>query len=67
MNTQETIVRLKDLKLNGMADALKSPMNLPVQSRPTFDFAIAKMIESEMLERKGRKSMIIASQLSISK
>ena len=44
MNTQETIIQLKELKLKGMANTLESLMTLPVQSRPSFDFAIAKMV-----------------------
>lgn len=56
MNTQETIVQLKELKLKGMADTLESLMNLPVQNRPSFDFVIAKMVEAEILERKERKT-----------
>lgn len=36
MNTQETIVQLKELKLKGMADTLESLMNLPVQNRPSL-------------------------------
>ena len=56
MNTQETIVQLKELKLKGMADTLESLMNLPVHNRPSFDFAIAKMVEAEILERKERKT-----------
>ena len=49
MNTQETIIQLKELKLKGMANTLESLMTLPVQSRPSFDFAIAKMVEAEIL------------------
>ena len=56
MNTQETIIQLKELKLKGMADTLESMMALPVQSRPSFDFAIAKMVEAEILERKERRT-----------
>ena len=56
MNTQETIIQLKELKLKGMADTLESLMALPVQSRPSFDFAIAKMVEAEILERKERRT-----------
>ncbi len=56
MNTQETIIQLKELKLKGMANTLESLMTLPVQSRPSFDFAIAKMVEAEILERKERKT-----------
>ena len=39
-----------------MADTLESLMALPVQSRPSFDFAIAKMVEAEILERKERRT-----------
>ncbi len=56
MNTQETVIQLKELKLKGMANTLESLMTLPVQSRPSFDFAIAKMVEAEILERKERKT-----------
>ena len=56
MNTQETIIQLKELKLKGMANTLESLMTLPVQSRPSFDFAIVKMVEAEILERKERKT-----------
>ena len=44
MNTQETIIQLKELKLKGMANTLESLMTLPVQSRPSFDFAIANLV-----------------------
>ena len=37
-------------------DTLESLMNLSVQNRPSFDFAIAKMVEAEIQERKGRKT-----------
>lgn len=37
-------------------DTLESLMNLPVQNRPSFNFAIAKMVEAEIQERKGRKT-----------
>lgn len=56
MNTQETVIQLKELKLRGMANTLESLMTLPVQSRPSFDFAIAKMVEAEIPERKERKT-----------
>ena len=39
-----------------MANTLESLMTLPVQSRPSSDFAIAKMVEAEILERKERKT-----------
>ena len=53
MNTQETIIQLKELKLKGMADTLESLMGLPVQNRPSFDFAIAKMVGSRDTGKKG--------------
>lgn len=33
-------------------DTLESLMNLPVQNRPSFDFAIAKMVEAEIQKEK---------------
>ena len=47
MNIQETVMQLKDLKLNGMASSYEAIMALPVQNRPTLEFAIAKMAEAE--------------------
>lgn len=56
MNTQETILQLKDLKLRGMASAFESIMTLPVQNRPTLELAIAKMLDEEVQDRRNRKT-----------
>ena len=56
MNTQETIIQLKELKLKGMAASLEAIMTLPVQNRPTFELAIARMVEAEQLDRRDRKT-----------
>ena len=56
MNTQETIIQLKELKLNGMAASLEAIMTLPVQNRPTLELAIARMVEAEQLDRRDRKT-----------
>lgn len=56
MNTQETIIQLKELKLRGMASSFESIVNLPVQNRPTLELAIAKMVEAENQDRRDRKT-----------
>lgn len=56
MNTQETIIQLKELKLKGMAASLESIMNLPVQNRPTLELAVARMVEAEQQDRRDRKT-----------
>lgn len=56
MNTQETIIQLKELKLKGMAASLEAIMNLPVQNRPTLELAVARMVEAEQLDRRDRKT-----------
>ena len=56
MNTQETIIQLKELKLKGMAASLEVVMTLPVQNRPTLELAIARMVEAEQQDRRDRKT-----------
>ena len=56
MNTQETIIQLKELKLNGMAASLEAVMTLPVQNRPTLELAVARMVEAEQQDRRDRKT-----------
>lgn len=56
MNTLETIIQLKDMKLKGMAVSLETIMNLPVQARPTLELAIARMVEAEQQDRRDRKT-----------
>ena len=56
MNTQETIIQLKGLKLKGMAASLEAIMSLPVQNRPTLELAIARMVEAEQQDRRDRKT-----------
>ncbi|MGL4519615.1 MAG: IS21-like element helper ATPase IstB [Phocaeicola sp.] len=56
MNTNETIIQLKELKLRGMTSSLEAIMNLPMQNRPTLELAIARMVEAEIQDRKERKT-----------
>jgi len=56
MDTQETIMQLKELKLRGMAASLEAMMSLPLQNRPTLELAIAKMVEAENQDRRDRKT-----------
>ena len=56
MNNQETITQLETLKLKGMAEAFKGMLSLPVQDRPSLEMAVAKMAESEILNRNQRRT-----------
>ena len=56
MNSQETIIQLRELKLKGMAEALESILSLPVQNRPTLEVAIARLTEAECQDRRNRKT-----------
>lgn len=56
MNTLETIIQLKDMKLKGMAASLETIMTLPVQARPTLELAVARMVEAEQQDRRDRKT-----------
>ena len=56
MNSQETIIQLRELKLKGMAEAFESILSLPVQNRPTLEVAIARLTEAEYQDRRNRKT-----------
>ena len=56
MNTHETIIQLRELKLKGMAASVEAVMTLPVQNRPTLELAIARMVEAEQQDRRDRKT-----------
>lgn len=56
MNTQETIIQLKELKLRGMASSLEAIMNTPVQNRPSLNVAVAKLVDAELQDRRERKT-----------
>lgn len=64
MNSQDTILQLKNLKLNGMASAYEAMTSLPVQNRPTLDLAVAQLASAEAQDRRDRKT---AMYLRISK
>ena len=54
MNSQETVIQLRELKLKGMADAFESILSLPVQNRPAMEAAIARLAEAEAQDRRNR-------------
>ena len=55
MNSQETVIQLRELKLKGMADAFESILSLPVQNRPAMEAAIARLAEAEAQDRRNRE------------
>ena len=56
MNSQETVIQLRELKLKGMADAFESILSLPVQNRPAMEATIARLAEAESQDRRNRKT-----------
>jgi DNA replication protein DnaC len=56
MNIQETIIQLKELKLNGMAASFEAMMTLPLQNRPSVELAVAKMTDAERQDRRDKKT-----------
>ena len=56
MNSQETVIQLRELKLKGMADAFESILSLPVQNRPAMEATIARLAEAEAQDRRNRKT-----------
>lgn len=64
MNNQETLIQLESLKMKGMAQAFSAIMNLPSHNRPPFEQIMAKMVESELLFRRERKTTMYLKQVS---
>lgn len=58
MNNQETVAQLNELKLNGMATAFEAMINMPVQSHPSMEHAVAKMVEAERDYRRNKKTAL---------
>ena len=52
---QQTLVRLRDLKLSGMAEALSRQMNAPGQQQLSFEERLGILVEHEWSERESRK------------
>ncbi len=53
MNTETTLYQLEGLlRLRGMASKMRAILELPLQSRPSLELALAEMIEAELLYRK---------------
>lgn len=52
---QQTLVRLQDLKLSGMAEALSRQMDTPGQQQLSFEERIGILVEHEWSERENRK------------
>lgn len=56
MNTQITLDQLRQLKLQGMADAYQAVLSLPVQEQPSIHQFIARLSEAEMQHRQFVKT-----------
>lgn len=63
MNSQETVIQLRELKLKGMADAFESILSLPVQNRPAMEATIARLAEAEELRTEGTARQRCISRL----
>jgi DNA replication protein DnaC len=51
MNTQNTLDQLKQLRLEGMADAYQVVLSMPVQEQPSIHQLIARLSEAEIQHR----------------
>ena len=56
MNTQITLDQLKQLKLQGMADAYQAVLSLPVQDQPSIHQLMARLSEAEIQHRVHLKT-----------
>lgn len=66
MNTETTIYQLENmLRMKGMANKFRAFIEMPSQSRPSLELALAEMIEAELLHRKNAKTeqLLRASKL----
>jgi DNA replication protein DnaC len=62
MNTEQTIKKMRVLKLVGMADAYQTIRELPLDKQPVLDQVIAQIIEAEELDRLHRKTLSAIKQ-----
>lgn len=54
-SVHQTLARLRDLKLSGMAEALNQQMNMPGQQQLAFEDRLGMLVEHEWAERENRK------------
>ncbi len=63
MNTQITLDRLSELKLEGMSKAYKAPLEMPVQNQPSLNQFMAPLGEGLVSGRPARKSVVLRENL----
>jgi DNA replication protein DnaC len=58
MNNNQTLAQMRQLKLNGMANAYEAIIKMPLDKQPVvIDQFIAQIIEAELLDRQQRKTI----------
>lgn len=57
MNTDQTLAQMRALKLSAMAQTYQTFLQMPVHEQPSFDMAIAQLIESETLNRNHNRML----------
>lgn len=62
MNTQITLDRLTELKLDGMSKAYKAILEMPVQNQPSLNQFMARLAEAELQERTARRTALYLKQ-----
>ena len=62
MNTQITLDKLKQMKLQGMADAYQAVLSLPVQEQPSIHQFITRLTEAEAQHRVNLKTQSLLSR-----
>jgi DNA replication protein DnaC len=55
MSRQHTLNTLRDLKLDGMADALDRQFSTPSLQETSFDDRVAMLVDAERLQRENRR------------
>jgi DNA replication protein DnaC len=62
MNKQITLDHLEQLKLDGMLQAYQAVLALPVQSQPTINQFMARLVEAEMQSRIAKRTELYLRQ-----
>src|SRR4030043_862762 len=66
MNKQITLDHLAQLKLDGMLQAYQAVLALPVQSQPTINQFMARLVEAEMQSRIAKRTELYLRQSKLS-
>jgi len=63
MNIQVTLDQLRNLKLNGMANAYEVALKLPVHDQPSTELLIGRLVEAETQHRVTQRFTVIRQEI----